>query len=68
MISRILLSAIFLLILMPAFTQTSFAQSASKAKIGVIDMQKIMREIEVAKDINAQMAAYDDEVNAELEG
>ncbi|WP_339716417.1 OmpH family outer membrane protein [uncultured Sneathiella sp.] len=66
MISRILHSAIFLLILMSAFTQMSFAQSASKAKIGVVDMQKIMREIEVAKDINAQMAAYDDEVNAEL--
>ncbi|WP_340151564.1 OmpH family outer membrane protein [uncultured Sneathiella sp.] len=66
MISRILKCTIFLLILVTAFSQSSLAQTSPNAKIGVVDMQKIMREIDVAQDIDAQMAAYEEEVNAEL--
>ncbi|MEX0583335.1 MAG: OmpH family outer membrane protein [Sneathiella sp.] len=67
MISRILQYVTFLLILIPAFSQLSAAQSPSKAQIGVVDMQKIMRDIEVAKDINAQIAAFEEQVKAELD-
>lgn len=66
MIRRLVQTSFFLLCVVFGSAQLSLAQVTSSAVIGVVDMQKIMRELDVVKDINAQVKALEDKANAEL--
>lgn len=66
MIRRLAQISIALCCLLFGFPHISVAQSTSSVIIGVIDMQKVMRELDVVKDINAQVKTYEEKVSADL--
>lgn len=66
MIRRLARISITLCCLLFGFAHISVAQSTSSVIIGVIDMQKLMRELDVVKDINAQVKAHEEKVSADL--
>ena len=52
--------------MLPVFVSISYAETSPKAIIGVIDMQRIMRELAVVKDVNAQIKIFEEKINTEL--
>ncbi|MFC4270392.1 hypothetical protein GQF03_01405 [Sneathiella chungangensis] len=62
-----MMKIVSLLFFMLAFVvQPGFAEPMVKASIGVVDMQKIMSELAVVKDINSQIKALEEKTNADL--
>ena len=67
MIPRFVRTSFILFCLLFGLVQVSAAQTPSSSVIiGVIDMQKIMRELDVIKDINSQVRALEEQAKAEL--
>ena len=66
MTRRIARTSFILFCLLLGSVHVSAAQTTSSAIIGVVDMQKIMRELDVVKDINAQVKALDEKAKTEL--
>lgn len=60
-----LILSVFLLF--PALIQPALAQQFEKARIAVVDMQQIMNELAVVKDVNAQLKQLEDKALAELD-
>ncbi|WP_373088425.1 OmpH family outer membrane protein [Sneathiella sp.] len=67
MLIRYLPIVLFLTILTVFSAPQSYAQSGAKTYIGVLDMQKIMSELAVVKDINDQLKGIENKYKTEIE-
>jgi len=66
MIRRIMRTSFILFCLLLGSVHVSAAQSTSSTIVGVIDMQKIMRELDVVKDVNAQVKILEEKTKTDL--
>ncbi|MZR30484.1 OmpH family outer membrane protein [Sneathiella litorea] len=66
MILQLIRTSFILLVLLFSFVPLGAAQASTNAIIGVVDMQKIMRELDVVKDINSQVKAFEEKTDKEL--
>lgn len=66
MIRRMMRTSFILFCLLLGSVHMSAAQSMSSTIVGVIDMQKIMRDLDVVKDVNAQVKILEEKTNTEL--
>jgi Skp family chaperone for outer membrane proteins len=66
MILKFVQMTFFLGCLVAGFVQVGAAQTPTSVIIGVVDLQKIMRELDVVEDINAQVQALEEKAKSEL--